>query len=436
MKRIISMVMSILMIMTMFCGVLSVGSVADETFDNAETLMNITLEAGEIQEDGTFTVSVWVQDTTPYGFFSLSFIPTWDGKVIAPLNVDPVIDWTIEDYTDRAYWDLAEANNMMSQLHSQYDDGPLKQRYKTRAAVVTETGEHEETGGMYSIGHEIGIAISNTTGYPNAFGYNSSFKTDYVFDTTTFTYDDVKGALWATATFKVIDGASGSTTISASVKQATFAPELKSQESVEDLDRVSVTSDTINLGGEEEPEASALPDGMTITVDKTASVRTTNDYEGIRFTTSVTVTDTEVWNEVAEMGTAIVVSGSTPTAEGFGDTTLKIPARVEYHEGKYIQERVDNADGTLTFTDGLLADAKAGTEIKFSGVISKVANYNMEFDAYAYVKLTDGTVVFSDNYHTSSMQAVCEAAIGDTEVDNYTEYQAKVQALIDKYPAA
>lgn len=441
MKRIISVVMSILMIMTMFCGVLSVGSVADVYEDQmAQLAAYDTLMASSVKiidedpEDNLIDVQLWVKDMSPVGTQINEVYLSWDETKVAPVTLD--YTGTSGSYEGVAF-DITELKKYI------YDSAPDKgwaigttHDYVAERRVVQSAYVTDEDSTVSPFKFSLWGSVTSFS--PVDYSYEAIIAAEDYYEAY-YTYTEADGLLWAQSTFEIKEGATGDVVFNSYFgTMAVYLPSAEDNTVASDVyidvndgrydyDKVDEGSATYKLGGE---TTSALPEGMTVTVSDEASVRTTTDYTGIRFTTTVTVTDKALWGQVAEMGTVIVRTGDHPSTDGV--TKLEIPARVENVYGNYIQDRSDS-NSTEKFETGLNEYAQGLDSIIYTGVLSEVLpqNYSKNFDAYAYIELTNGDVVYSQNFDTASMKTVCEAAANDDLSTD--EAKAKAQAIIDYY---
>jgi len=396
MKRLISLIMSVLMIATMFCGFAVTSTAAD-------SVANITIEAGEVQEDGTVEIKVWVKDNTPYGVFAFGFYVDYDETKLTPVT------YKTATYGMNGFLEVSPM--------SAYVDFMYSQKANTSAAPVIACmydayKEGRTTKGYYAINDEGGNFLSLGSSTDAMYGYSMGWSDTY-FDTwgvnaSSLTIDADKGLLWATAKFTVNDGASGSAEITAipEICQLARDDDSSGAHAFDEVakTRVSATPAYVDLGSDE-PEAPELPEGITMSVSEDVSIRTA-DPAGMRFVANVTATDFSV---IDEMGVAIVKNGEVP---GVGKT-LKIPARVDM-SGNYLHQYIQDETGAITgFVPGITATGSA----TYSGVLSNIkdANRSVNFDAYAYVVI-DGNVFYSDACETENYNNILGLAEGDDTI--------------------
>ncbi|MBQ7006985.1 MAG: hypothetical protein IJN59_04070, partial [Oscillospiraceae bacterium] len=153
----------------------------------------------------------------------------------------------------------------------------------------------------------------------------------------------------------------------------------------------------------------ALPEGITLDVQAGVQARIDTydgNQTGLRFTTIATATD---WSMIDEMGTAIVIAGTTPGV----DTTLAVPARVDW-DGDFLHNFTKNEEGLRDFEDGIVSDKAA---ITYTGVISNIkeANKDVDFQAYAYV-IVDGKTYYSTTSATGNYNDIFGAAQDDPTI--------------------
>ncbi|MBQ8696585.1 MAG: hypothetical protein IJ519_02590 [Clostridia bacterium] len=385
MKRIISLIMSVLMIATMFCSLVVVGN-ADGTENYATNTVEL-IDNG----DGTYTANFWTNDETVIdnpGFFVYGVNICWDEdklEMIPVANVDGT-DYYV-DLSNMLYW-TDEANV-----------AKIKRATKSAPSVAGQIFLDEENYCLYLEGaipcFQFKSASSGT--YKNPVCIDVAYMEDAGIDTEAFIVDAEKGLLMATCMFQPKAGATGT----ASVWTDTFAIAVwdgsDSLTAVPKVGYVTEVADSIDLGGATEPEITLEDMGINLAVQDGASIRTA-DPAGMRFTTIATSTNENVWADVQELGTAIVVNGTTPGV----DTTLTIPARVNT-SGEYLQAY----DSNKVFSDGV---TYTGSEITYTGVLSNIkdANKAVEFTAYAYAVI-DGVTYYSESSCTRSYDAVAEA---------------------------
>ena len=408
MKRILSLIMSVLMIATMFCGFAVTAD--DSPFTGEGNPFDVTLIPSEVAEDGTFTVEIWVKDNnTTYGFEQLGFTVYWDEDKIAP-NTTVVKDSTTSKNVP-AFIEISGMNSYVDWVYSQ------KGALFTQATIVSAYSSLKTTKppikvlGYYATGAEPYNYISVGFGGDADNSYPLTFNQDYIeawgADSSGLALDAEKGIMWGTASFKVLEGASGD----AKVWVIPDTVQLRKDDYISLYTTPTGTGVTCTPAvidcGSDEPEVPALPEGITLDVAAEVSARTA-DPAGLRFVSTATATD---WTNVSEMGTAIVKAGTKPGV----DTTLVVPARVDY-DGDYLQAYTKTEDGLYDFEAGITTEKASVT---YTGVLSNIkdANKDAEFTAYAYI-IVDGVTYYSENSATASYNEIFGAAEADPSLQD------------------
>lgn len=374
MKRIISLVMSVLMIMTMFCGFATTSTAADIPAVPAE--VNVVYEDNG---DGTFEVSWYVDDYTPYGWHRFDMVLVYDDAC------EPV---------------LKTVGNGSAYFRIWYAYQYFNVKLRSLATKNQIAGTAFNTTEVYLANGTNQIAI-DTQLLGRGAGWSSDFITNVAeANPAEYAYSDEYGFLMASATFKLKEGET-SATIGADILTANVALSDQNGDYSGLSDTITVNSATIKAA--EKPN---LPAGITLNVEDGASIRTA-DPAGMRFYADVTADDFFV---ISEMGVAIVKENGVPGS----DTTLKIPARVNT-SGEYLQYYNTDDAGKKTFIDGVKADYN-GTTVEFTGVLSNIKDTNLDqnFTAYAYV-IVDGETYYSEAVCTRSYTQVETAANAEVE---------------------
>lgn len=392
MKRIASLVMAMLMVVTTFCGILSVTSTADEVYDACENVVEVTVVASEVAEDGTFDVEWWVKDNSPYGFLMAGFNLRWDDTKVAP-----VVDRTIEgedvyfNVSNVQYW-LDEANVTK-----------VKRASKAAPALSSQVIVDEEAYEVFvaPTTTKLSVDYASTGLYTLGYGFSMEYFDEIGVDYEAFTMDETKGMLWATGKFQVLEGATGEAVVTAFAGNDAFTTCIDEEKiSADGIDtgdsRVTITPATVTLPSAEEPSA------VTLVTDDAASIRT-NAPAGIRFSGEITATD---WTGVTEFGIRLTK----------GETSLDIPAKV---------------DATGAVID--IAALTEGQTVEFNAVLSglKEANYAADFTATTYVKYEDSTEEVG-NAVVKNAADTAAAALADASA----EYTADQKAYLETLAAA
>lgn len=393
MKRIISLIMSVLMIATMFCGFAVTGNAAD-----GENYTTTTLDVVD-NGDGTYNVKLWATDETPYGFVVLGI----------KLNIDETkleyVPYHTASWTNPSNPEETKMQDYIFNITPAYNfaDDTVQTRNETDVMITLGGDSNNKLERKKVFMYEPAVIMKSSAAPTNAAFQFTQEYFDYCYNELWIdepikkaTFDQDKGMLLAEAVIKVKPGASGDAVISTETFQLSIAEGNNKGRTVEKVGCSTEDSYTIPLGSAEPAYELNVEDG--------ASIR--KEYpEGMRFTASVTAAD---FSAIDEMGVAIVKAGTEPDAT---DTpTLKIPARVDT-AGNYLHNYELNENGTKVFTDGVIAEA--GT-VKFTGVLSNIkeANLSVEFTAYAYIKI-DGEYTYSTTVCTRSYDAVLAKVVDD-----------------------
>lgn len=390
MKRILSLIMSVLMIATMFCG-MAINSSALIDYDSAEHSTNADGYIAKVTPvvadngDGTYDVVWYMDDYATYGWHRLDIKMLWTG-----------VDGVVEEYASGNaiinVWDLRNA--------AVDGDANLngKTVYNGTARKNTDLGV-DITGALGVTGAQIGIE-SSAAGLQMAL--SKTFLEDIIgLDAADYNYNDTYGFPIGRGTFKLSEGST----------VGTFYTEIYTGNVATDdsTGQYAYTKEYFDLKTatiETTPAVPALPAGITLEVQEGVSARKdtyNGDHTGLRFTTVATATD---WTNVSEMGTAIVKKGTKPGV----DTTLAVPARVDI-DGKYLQAHTKDENGKYVFTPGVTTDEASVT---YTGVISNIkdANLDVEFEAYGYI-IVDGVTYYSANSVSACYSDILEKAQND-----------------------
>ena len=413
MKRIISFAVSVLMVMTVFCGVLTVGSSAAD----AAGKITFTSVAGPINEDGTFELKVYANDLTDYGFFNIYTRLSFDTDVF---DFAPVV---ITDTSDETYRVVADVSNAYKAgiAMSKQKNGPSL----TNVSQITVYDSNEdELDNAYmelqdSFIKNATVAYcyaTNSKHYPVR--YNKTYLENYtnpsVYSVNDIEFDENGNMLYATYYLKVKDkNAVGTYTFDVSLddEQSVVANNyVKYMQTKQDIDWTLATGKgksvpaTITLGSSTD---------ITTSVADSASIRLNADKNparcGLRFVGTINVPEAKQ-SDVVDFGIAITDENNL-NAENKSDVTigtdgkqvvLKIPAKVNTNG-----ESLRKTDGSIDWTKA--ADAT------FSGVISsiKTTNYSRTFTAKVYYQLSDGTVVYSTGTIDRSVKQVYTSMLAD-----------------------
>ena len=411
MKRIISFAVSVLMVMTVFCGVLTVGSSAAD----AAGKITFTSVAGPINEDGTFELKVYANDLTDYGFFGLTTIIDFDRDVFEFDTKSEIVGRDTYTYVSDAS-SLYIASCLMSGTEPFLLN--LEKLDDKKFVVLNNNTEAD-----YS------VSILNTkskTHYPiklNKDFIEQSEKAGYLytkkfpsFSTSDIGYFSDGSVLYATYYLKVKDTTKtgnysikvtpdyGGTVVALTDSKYSSTGEGSNWRRFDvDNDAVVVPA-TITLGSSTD---------ITTSVADSASIRLNADKNparcGLRFVGTINVPEAKR-SDVVDFGIAITDENNL-NAENKSDVTigtdgkqvvLKIPAKVNING-----ESLRKTDGNIDWTKAANAT--------FSGVISniKTTNYNRTFTAKVYYQLSNGTVVYSTGTIDRSVKQVYSSMVDD-----------------------
>lgn len=396
MKRIASLVMAVLMVVTTFCGILSVTSTADEVYDACTNLAQVTVEA-EVAEDGTIDVKWWVKDNSPYGFYFLGFDLTWDEN-----KVEPVSTYTYEEQD--LYINLSNLQYWIDEATS----NTIKRKTKSEPAIGSMTVIDYDEWVIYADPGVSNVAIKRIIGsYSKAAQFSMDYMDEYGIDYTMFEMDETKGLLCAEMKFQVKDGATGDAAFGATTMAGNLAAIDDASDgnyAYENLDdstkenAVAITTDSVPVG-EEESSAVTL---VTKNSENGggASIRTAAPA-GIRFSGSITATD---WTNVTEFG-------------------------IRVSKGGVSQDIKATVDATGAVID--ISALEAGATVNFNAVISglKEANYAADFTAQAYVKYGDNSEELSESTCVANAAAVATTALNDASATYTEEQKAYLETL-------
>lgn len=395
MKRIISFAVSVLMVMTVFCGVLTVGSSAAD----ATGKITFTSVAGPINEDGTFELKVYANDLTDYGFYVINTKLSFDTNIIDYNTRDQYvkrIPIKVLGEIDNAY-NIVDAISGVSQIFAQStNDGKKSLKY------FEDDYESSRTTSIASVddGASVPFAFNKDRIYDAVDG---KFFTKEMADC--FTYDEDGRCLYAIYYLKIKDmAATGKYDISVSLDYRYSKIATENSAFVLDKTCRTATADdcasvpaTITLGSSTD---------ITASVADSASIRLNADKDptrcGLRFVGNIKVPEAK-WNDVVDFGIAITDEhDNDPTKVNNEQVVLKIPAKVNTNG-----ESLRKTDGSIDWTKA--ADAT------FSGVISslKTTNYGRTFTAKVYYQLSDGTVVYSTGTIDRSVEQVYSSMVND-----------------------
>lgn len=399
MKRIISLIMSVLMIATMFCGMAVTSTAADQL------PAHVTIVASE-PVDGVVDVEIWVKDNSAYGFHNVGFGIDWDETKLEPVTTTVAGVESIFEITPMV--DFVDAfNTYKNDTGSTAAVGSAYSLLKAGRVTLGQYLTGEAPYNWFAINH------SGSAAYTCGFFFDSAVVADVMGDdaVAALGIDSEKGIKLGTASFKIKDGATGEAKIEAYTENGQVLltrDDFVTFDGLKAEEAMSFTPAVINCTTE--PAAPALPENVnTLEVQTGVSARKdtyNGDNIGLRFTTKV---DVDNWTGVSEIGTAIVKKGTKPGV----DTTLTVPARVDIN-GKYLQAHTKNEDGKYVFTPGITT---ADTNVTYTGVISNIkpANVDVEFEAYAYI-IVDGVTYYSANSESASYNEIFNAAQNDPTI--------------------
>ena len=405
MKRIISFAVSVLMVMTVFCGVLTVGSSAAD----ATGKITFTSVAGPINEDGPFELKVYANDLTDYGFFGLTTIIDFDRDVFEfNTQTKKVGRKTYTYVSDTSSFYIASC--LMSGAEPLFSN---IEKIDTKSfAVLKNDTEAEYKVSIANLKNRTHFAMKLNKDFIEQAEKEKLLFTDMFpsFDASDISYGSDGSVLYATYYLKVKDTTkTGNYSINVTLDDGGTVVALtdKSEYSqtgegtnwrrFDSSNDIVVVPATITLGSSTD---------ITTSVADSASIRLKADKDptrcGLRFVGTINVPEAKQ-GDVVDFGIAITDENSgAPTKENNEQVVLKIPAKVNING-----ESLRKTDGSIDWTKAANAT--------FSGVISKIkrTNYGRTFTAKVYYQLRDGTVVYSTGTIDRSVEQVYSSMVND-----------------------